>query len=783
MVWEIFLKLDFAPSTSNQLKVFLASTSDDLATTSGYFFEIGASGNEDPLEFKFRDNGNDISLAASTPGLVATEPVELKLRITKVSHGEWSFYKISESIPELLFSTNHDAIPLSNMTYFGVQCKYSDTRRDKFYFDDISIKPIMADVVAPKCISLEVIDAMTVKLGFDEPLDESIVQTFGNYTLTPGNTSPSSIEFHQPEILLHWNEPFVSQVEYTLSMQQLKDLAGNVMVPDQKTFTFVDIKPALPYELLITEIMADPNPAIALPELEYIELYNAGSEAFHLSDYKLQVGSGERALPDSLINRNEFVILCDEEDVSSFNGFGHVVAIKNFPSLTNGGTTIQIKDNEENILHEVNYSDSWYKDPSKADGGWSLEMINPNFICAGMENWSAAKNLLGGTPGAINSQWKTDADTKGPAFISLFTTTPDKIQLRFDETLDPLLVENPTAFEIIPPVSFTSAIVLDPMTLELTLSNNLEQEVTYYLLPFNIYDCLGNVSSTSDTISFGLSSSPEVGDLLINEVLFNPVSGGSRFIEILNASLKFIDLQNIAIGRLKDAQEDIYPTGISEIISPGQIVVFSPDPSDILLRYQVPQPARLMEAALPSWDEETDNVSILSTGEVIDSFTYHSTWHLPIIADQNGVSLERITTMSAAANASNWHSAASTAGYGTPTGQNSQKWVQTEVEMPFSVINKQFSPDDDGYEDYLALNFLLTSGDDLGSVWIYDLEGRKIKNLISNESLGTSSMVQWDGRNADEVLANMGIYIIFVELWDAHGNVKEYQQTCALVKR
>ena len=78
---------------------------------------------------------------------------------------------------------------------------------------------------------------------------------------------------------------------------------------------------------------------------------------------------------------------------------------------------------------------------------------------------------------------------------------------------------------------------------------------------------------------------------------------------------------------------------------------------------------------------------------------------------------------------------------------------------------------------------VLPDGDQIGSIRVHDLEGRAIKTLITNESLGTSAFVQWDGRNAEEVVAEMGIYVIFVELWDAQGNVKEYQETCALVKR
>ena len=76
-----------------------------------------------------------------------------------------------------------------------------------------------------------------------------------------------------------------------------------------------------------------------------------------------------------------------------------------------------------------------------------------------------------------------------------------------------------------------------------------------------------------------------------------------------------------------------------------------------------------------------------------------------------------------------------------------------------------------------------STGEEIASVWVYDLEGREINQLISNESLGTSGLVQWDGRNNDQQLAEMGIYVIFVQLWDAQGNVREYQETCALVKR
>ena len=155
-----------------------------------------------------------------------------------------------------------------------------------------------------------------------------------------------------------------------------------------------------------------------------------------------------------------------------------------------------------------------------------------------------------------------------------------------------------------------------------------------------------------------------------------------------------------------------------------------------------------------------------------------------MIADQNGVSLERISAGAPSISPSTWHSASSISGYGTPTGTNSQNVnLETASENPFTITNPTFSPNADGYKDFLALNFLSDTGEEIASVWVYDLEGREINQLISNESLGTSGLVQWDGRNNDQQLAEMGIYVIFVQLWDAQGNVREYQETCALVKR
>src|SRR5690349_24924096 len=103
----------------------------------------------------------------------------------------------------------------------------------------------------------------------------------------PVNQPPSTIEYHGNELLLSWAQPFVSQQEYFLHIHAISDKAGNLLDTDSKSFTFIDIGQAAPFELLITEIMADPTPVISLPDAEYIEIYNPTTHTFNLSNYKL----------------------------------------------------------------------------------------------------------------------------------------------------------------------------------------------------------------------------------------------------------------------------------------------------------------------------------------------------------------------------------------------------------------------------------------------------------------------------------------------------------------
>lgn len=76
----------------------------------------------------------------------------------------------------------------------------------------------------------------------------------------------------------------------------------------------------------------------------------------------------------------------------------------------------------------------------------------------------------------------------------------------------------------------------------LTFKPPLIQNQEHQIVLQEVSDCEGNTQSIN--LSFIVPATAEKGDLVLNEVLFNPVDGGQDFVEIYNNSDKYLDLQN-----------------------------------------------------------------------------------------------------------------------------------------------------------------------------------------------------------------------------------------------
>ncbi len=202
-------------------------------------------------------------------------------------------------------------------------------------------------------------------------------------------------------------------------------------------------------------------------------------------------------------------------------------------------------------IDSVNYSDSWYKDEDKREGGWTLEIIDPDNICSEHQNWVASEGDTGGTPGTQNSVFANKPDLTGPKLLSAIPTSPFELQLKFDEKLEKRVPEG-LAFNIDPllevgAVSFSNASLT---TLKVSLVHEIQPGIVYSINAENLYDCAGNLIQPEEaTAEFGLPEGADSLDVLINEILFNPRPTGVDFVEIVNSSAKFINLRKL-VARL-----------------------------------------------------------------------------------------------------------------------------------------------------------------------------------------------------------------------------------------
>ena len=161
------------------------------------------------------------------------------------------------------------------------------------------------------------------------------------------------------------------------------------MKPLDKEFFFVPASKVDSKAVIISEIFADPSPAVGLPESEFVEIYNRHDQALDLSGWKFTDQSSSATLPDFILPSREYVVLTSEN--SSFPVSERVLRLSGFPTLNNSADVLILKDGNGNTIDSVNYSDSWYKDEDKREGGWTLEIIDPDNICSEHQNWVASE--------------------------------------------------------------------------------------------------------------------------------------------------------------------------------------------------------------------------------------------------------------------------------------------------------------------------------------------------------------------------------------------------------
>ncbi|RYU93699.1 lamin tail domain-containing protein [Emticicia agri] len=530
-------------------------------------------------------------------------------------------------------------------------------------------------------------------------------------------------------------------------------------------------------ELIITEIMADPTPTKGLPEKEYIELYNRSYRSINLNQWVLFYNATSVRFPDISINPKEYLIVTHRNNIADFQAYGKVVGLNNF-SLNNAGSTLLLKDTKNSTVFSVTYTDRWYT-TDKAQG-FALEMIDIDYPCVEAGNWVSSEAALQGTPGKENAVKASQPDLTPPSLERYESESNSTVKLIFSEKLDSLSAISRNAYII------DKSLVINKITIEspanqhvyLSFSTPLQDNTLYTLTAKNIADCSGNVLKETK-LSIANFQPADSGDVVVNEILFNPRSGGEDFVEIYNRSNKFISLKDWTLANVDAAGTITNSKLITHthfILQPRQFLVLSRNSGIVKAQYFKTVSENILEmASLPTFADESGTVILMNHNKkVFDRFDYTEDLHHPLIDDKSGISLEKADYNLPSSILSNWHSAVASEGYATPGYANSQGVTANQKNL-FIIEPEIFTPDGDGSDDVTQLKFSLDIHGYIANAYVFDMQGRMLKQLAQNQLLGVNDQLSWDGKSATNELVAVGYYVIFVELFNPNGEKQEFK--------
>lgn len=164
--------------------------------------------------------------------------------------------------------------------------------------------------------------------------------------------------------------------------------------PEEPETPVVPEEPEQPEEsypkgsVIIHEVMADPKGLTALPETEYIELYNKVDQSIDLSNWILNYGTTPITLTSVVIPAHGWAVLYRsgrEIEVGS----GQACPLDKFPSaLANTGKELSLYDANGQLMDQYTYP------KAKPACSWEYDE----------EGWHLSSDPRGGTPGEANSE-------------------------------------------------------------------------------------------------------------------------------------------------------------------------------------------------------------------------------------------------------------------------------------------------------------------------------------------------------------------------------------------
>lgn len=405
-------------------------------------------------------------------------------------------------------------------------------------------------------------------------------------------------------------------------------------------------------DLVINEIMYAPNSG----EPEWIEIYNNSTKQINLNGYQISNSSSKNKVVNKNIFLNPEEYLVVTKDSSMFTKYPRpqkfVTSI--FSSLNNSGDDVVIKDSLDRTIDSLKYKSSW-----GGLNGKSLERFDFNKSTNDSTNWKTANNVLGGTPGFVNSISKKKFDVA----VNNLTFNPSK-PLAGEKVNLSCNVENIGKNEA------TFKIILNKInkdnsrqkleesnTLTLSANGNLKYDFNFSIdkiLSKNSFEVVIGYNEDEDLSNNSITSFIRPGYLqgtvLLNEIMYAPLNGEPEWIELYNNSNFDVDLEEWTISDELPSPTKTFIQAKDFVFPSKSYLVIAKDST--IKDFHKSINSKIIYQSFAALNNDADGIVIRDSRNIaIDSLRYDKTF-----GGENGKSIERILFETQTNLKSNWGS-------------------------------------------------------------------------------------------------------------------------------
>ncbi|MDD2890801.1 MAG: lamin tail domain-containing protein [bacterium] len=267
------------------------------------------------------------------------------------------------------------------------------------------------------------------------------------------------------------------------------------------------------------------------------------------------------------------------------------------------------------------------------------------------------------------------------------------------------------------------------------------------------------------------------GNIIINEIMYRPSNSG-EWLELMNKSNEEINIANWTLDN-----QTITDTGYS--LKPSSFVVIAESSSQVLNNIYGNCNVISLGSIFPNLRDGIDTLTVRDNSNLVqDLLTYDINW---ASNSDNGISLERISSVSSTNDADNWNSCTAPLG-ATPCKINSICSGEASISSTLTAQPRIFSPNKHD-STVTRIFYTLPFTKAIVKLYIYDRNGRCIRKLLDNYSSGSQSKYiwqegcVWDGKNDSGSFLTTGIYIVYLEAKDESSTKAISNKTTVVLKK